>query len=82
MRKTLIAIIAATPLVAIGAYAFAAQPATSGDDLFATAGTEAAATDTAEPLKVNIRSIRLGDDMDSDHDEDGEHDGHDEGMDD
>ncbi len=35
MRKTLIATLAAIPLVAVGAYAFAAQSTPSGDDILA-----------------------------------------------
>lgn len=86
MRKTLIAIIAVTPLIAIGASAFAAQPAaTAGDDLFAKAGTQLSAAEKAEPLKgVNVKSI-AGDDRDSEHGtlgERGEHGEMGEGMDD
>jgi hypothetical protein len=87
MRKTLIALIAATPLVAAGAYAFAAQPASTGDDLFAaTPAAELSAAEKAEPLKAVVgKTIRLGDDMDSErgeHDDDGEHGEMGEGMDD
>ena len=82
MRKTLIAIAAAAPLVAVAAYAFAAQPATTGDDLFAKANTQASASGAVEPLKANVKSIRLGDDMDSEHGERGEHGEMGEGLDD
>jgi hypothetical protein len=81
MRKALIALIAATPLVAVGAYAFAAQPASTGDDLFTKAGSQPpVATATAEPLKALAgKTIRLGDDMDSER---GEHAEMGEGLDD
>lgn len=87
IRKILIAVIAATPLIAVGAYAFAAQPAATGDDLFAaTPVPQLSAAEKAEPLKaVAGKTIRLGDDMDSErgeHDEDGEHGEMGEGMDD
>ncbi len=83
MRKTLIALIAAAPLAAVGAAAFAAQPAaTTGDDLFTKAATQAAPADKVEPLKVNIKSIKLGDDMDSEHGVRGEHGEMGEGIDD
>lgn len=83
MRKTLIVLIAATPLVAMGAYAFAAQPASTGDELFAAAPTAQLSTaEKAEPLKgVDVKKIRLGDD-DSDHGVRGEHGEMGEGMDD
>ena len=35
MRKTLIATLTAIPLIAVGAYAFAAQSTPSGDDILA-----------------------------------------------
>jgi len=67
MRRTIIALIAATPLVAVGAYAFAAQPSTTatGDDLFrATAASSAGVAEKAEPLKaLKGKTIRLGDDQ-------------------
>ena len=73
MRKTLIVLIAAAPLVAMGAYAFAAQPATTGDELFAKTGGQPVAAEKAEPLKaVAGKTIRLGDDMDSERGEHGE----------
>ena len=82
MRRTLIALIAAAPLAALGVTAFAAQP-TSGtkDDLFLKAdGAAPAATEKAEPLKgVNIKSLRLEDDS---HGLNGEHGESGEGMDD
>ena len=82
MRRTLIALVAAAPLAALGVTAFAAQPTTgSQDDLFLKADSAApAATEKAEPLKgVNIKSIRLDDDS---HGLNGEHGESGEGMDD
>ncbi len=81
MRKTLIAIIAVTSLVAVGASAFAAQPTkATGDELFAKASSQPTVAEKAEPLKgVDIKKIRLGDD---DHGVNGEHREMGEGMDD
>jgi hypothetical protein len=83
MRKTLIAIIAVTPLVAVGAAAFAAQPSTAtGDDLFVKSTSQVSAAEKAEPLKgVDVKSIAL-DDRDSEHGVRGEHGETGEGMDD
>ncbi len=84
MRKTLIAVIAAAPLVALGAAAFAAQPTTASknDDLFVKASSTASAAEKAEPLKgVNIKSIARGDDG-QEHGLKGEHGEMGEGMDD
>ncbi len=69
MRKTLIALVAVTPLVALGATAFAAQPAaTTGDELFVKAGSQSTVAEKAEPLKgVDIKKIRLGDDNGIEH---------------
>ena len=82
MRRTLIALVAAAPLAALGVTAFAAQPSTATkDDLFLKADSSApAAAEKAEPLKgVNIKSIRLDDDA---HDLNNEHGESGEGMDD
>ncbi len=68
MRKTLIVLIAATPLVALGATAFAAQSTSTADDLFIKANSTSVAAEKAEPLKaVNIKKIRLGDDDGMEH---------------
>jgi hypothetical protein len=63
MRKTLIALIAVTPIVALGATAFAAQPSkATGDDLFIKANSTTSVAEKAEPLKgVNLKSIKLDD---------------------
>ena len=85
MRKTLIVLATATPLLAIGAYAFAAQPAApAGDDLFTKATTQASVAEKAEPLKaINVKSLKLGDDMDrAEGNERGEHGEMGEGIDD
>ena len=63
MHKTLIAIVTVAALTAVGATAFAAQPASTGDELFLKANSTSAVAEKAEPLKgVNIKKIRLGDD--------------------
>jgi hypothetical protein len=68
MRKTLIAIIAAAPLVAVGASAYAASSTTTKtDDLFSKVDNTPVAAEKAEPLKgVNIKKLSL-DDRDSEH---------------
>lgn len=76
MRKTLIAIIAAAPLAALGATAFAAPSTTAtNDDLFVKANSTVSAAEKVEPLKgVAIKSIRLDDDhgLKAEHGEAGE----------
>lgn len=79
MRSTLITVVTVASIVAVGAAAFAAETgtATKGDELFVKANSATAATEKAEPLKgVNIKSLRLDDEL---GDEQGESD---EGMDD
>ena len=82
MRKILIAVIAVTSLTAVGATAFAAQPASTTDDLFAKTNTTPSVAEKAEPLKgVDIKKIKLGDDG-AEHGLSGEASEAGEGMDD
>ncbi len=82
MRNILIAVVTAASLTAVGAAAFAAQPSSTTDELFAKANTTPSVAEKAEPLKnVDIKKIRLGDDG-AEHGLSGEHGEAGEGMDD
>ena len=83
MRKTLIAIVAAAPLLAVGATAFAASSTTTkNDELFSKVDNSPVAAEKVEPLKgVNVKKIAL-EERDSEHGLKGEHGEMGEGMDD